>query len=756
MKRFYQILVCLIFTIIIMNTLSSGIYSKAEETKLDYDEKVLFHSSETIIMHNYEGRVSVIEINEVIKVLLGEETIISTKGNYIDSLILSESEIYLITKEDGKYKLFLIDPNQKGTKNIVLTYIPHKLSLFKDGIIVVGENNNDACLYRYDRMLNLYSYYIYECTGNQSFNDVIVVKDMIYVLGTKDATLGDLFSKVGSYGESKTFLSVIDEYGKLVNSYYFNLLSKEEIPAYFRQTPKGLIIGVTNKVSVNYYLYDYINISCLYNKPYVEDKTYLISDNLSFIEVGIKDSNLMLESNKLTYFLYPTYTYLKTNLDNGYLKVVLQIGTSIKELTYFEYHIDYNKTINIQKENSDFNILEEFNHSSYISVASLFTDASVKIQKVDPFFNKQISGEYQVTYNVVFNNGQTCNVDSELIIETYTNVFDGGIYNDELLLSFTGYATLDGNSVLNGHIVNSEGEHKLELRNNLGNTEVYTFYIVKDYKGPTFIDFDSNLQIMKGNNIVIDLTSYLEKMENVESSMVVFVDDKEYQVTKDEENKFILTLPAYTNYGLKSINFQKLIINEIEYQINQNIKVNVLKQAPSIEIFEEYDSILNLKMDVSDYDNSIVNVSFKIFDGTRLIEEYNIYEGSREIKLENINPLKLYTIKGYLNYQLGDNQIRSYEYFSYEGTINKKSIKLLSVEVQYNNGTVNLINTKMYTDTTRLKHQSMIVDNVDLSSKYQQTFNYKRIIIAGCLTLVIASAGVLIVYLKRRKKKLMN
>ena len=71
MKRFYQILVCLIFTIIIMNTLSSGIYSKAEETKLDYDEKVLFHSSEKIIMHNYEGRVSVIEINEVIKVLLG-------------------------------------------------------------------------------------------------------------------------------------------------------------------------------------------------------------------------------------------------------------------------------------------------------------------------------------------------------------------------------------------------------------------------------------------------------------------------------------------------------------------------------------------------------------------------------------------------------------------------------------------------------------------------------------------------------------
>ena len=93
---------------------------------------------------------------------------------------------------------------------------------------------------------------------------------------------------------------------------------------------------------------------------------------------------------------------------------------------------------------------------------------------------------------------------------------------------------------------------------------------------------------------------------------------------------------------------------------------------------------------------------------------------------------------------------------NHESERKEKTIKILSVEVQYSNGTVNLINTKMYTDTTRLKHQSMIVDNVDLSSKYQQTFNYKRIIIAGCLTLVIASAGVLIVYLKRRKKKLMN
>lgn len=752
MKRIFKFIICFLFVFLFI-FINNNNKVFADGNKLNYQEKVLFHSDTMIELYDNANRVSIIKKEEFIEVLLGEEVTFQVKGDYLDSLILSDSEVFLLTTYEEKYFISLINPTKHSSKNIELSYIGNKLALFQNGIIVCGEKQNDACIYRYDRALNLYSYYVYECDGYQSFTELIVINDNIYALGIKDATHGDLFSKVGSYGEIKTFLCVIDQYGKIVNSYYFNLLQETERPVYFGKVPNGIIIGVSDFSSIYYYLYDFDKIVSFYSAEYKEQMTQIISDNLSYFEVGIKDSNLILESNNLSYYLYPTYSYLNALLENGYLKVILQIGRTIKELTYFEYHIDYNKTIYINKDNSDFNVSDEINHSSFISVSSLFADATVNIIKTDPFFNKQISGSYQITYDINFTNGENLNLDSDIIIETFTNVLDGGIYNDELLLSFTGYGKLDGNDVLNGHIVKSEGVHKLELKNNLGIIDIYMFNIVKDYQGAKFVNVDSDYTVNKGEYLQIDLTNSLE--EYVEEDIRIWIDDIEYSVVKDD-NRRILILDCFDSYGVKELNVQSLQINQDKYQLNQTVKVNVLKNAPMIEVIEETDSILNLKIDVEDYDKTIVNVTFKIFDGLKLVKEYSIYEGEQQISLENINPLKSYTIKGYLNYQLGDNIIKSYEYFNYCGTINKKSIKLLDVKVSYNNGMVDFVNTKMYTDTTKLKHVSMMIADVDLSSKYQKMFNYKRVIVAGSITLVIILGGIMIGLIKQRKKKIMN
>jgi hypothetical protein len=195
-------------------------------------------------------------------------------------------------------------------------------------------------------------------------------------------------------------------------------------------------------------------------------------------------------------------------------------------------------------------------------------------------------------------------------------------------------------------------------------------------------------------------------------------------------------------------------INKIEYidevkNIEKTFTVRVLKDEPIINITEEKSENFTLNIDFMDNDFSVRDLYFEVYYDDELQEILHSYLNDFKYKVGNIQKDKKITINGYINYDIGNGELKKVEVLKSSFYIDESSYELLNIQ-----RVDNQIKLEVMTNNKALTINELEVNNQSFSTKYQTTVDYQplyiSLILSGIITII---GGALIYYFKVFKKK---
>lgn len=186
------------------------------------------------------------------------------------------------------------------------------------------------------------------------------------------------------------------------------------------------------------------------------------------------------------------------------------------------------------------------------------------------------------------------------------------------------------------------------------------------------LDYEVNLSDME------QATYYPNKNEDITLTFLgdvsygakikkVVINGQEYDVQKAENgNTYTVKVGANNTSGLKEYKFTEVILdNNKKVKINYTIKIDVLKDIPSVENYRVEENVNESKIkvlfDLKDEDNSITSSTLEFLsENYEKIQNYDISKGNNEIEIP-VEDGKKYKIKIVVNYELDSNSLIDHE-----------------------------------------------------------------------------------------------
>ncbi len=165
----------------------------------------------------------------------------------------------------------------------------------------------------------------------------------------------------------------------------------------------------------------------------------------------------------------------------------------------------------------------------------------------------------------------------------------------------------------------------------------------------------------KNNDITLKFIGEVDYGALIEK---VVINNKEYNVekSKDKTNEYLLKVNTGDLAGIKEYNFTEVLLdNEKRVKVDYSIKVDVLKEVPTIENYKisenSKESKINIAFDVLDKDNSITSAIIKITDeNSKVIKEKEIKKGANKIEVD-VDDEKKYKANIIISYDLATNTL---------------------------------------------------------------------------------------------------
>ncbi len=714
------------------------------ESKIETNQIVILKENEDNIniknIINYNGKHIIVKNNAI---LIDNEMM---KGNLI-AYKVDANKLYLIV-EDTKNYLYLIK-DSKITKQIEITMdSPKAISLCNNSIIIGGSNNNNMSIEKYDEMLQLLDSINYTGNGMQMCKQLICMDGYIYVGGIKDAiSENQYFKNVGSKNEIKTFIFKLDEDLNFIKDAYFNELTEKEILKDLYQCQDNIGVVIQADKNYNYVLDKNLN---MVSRANIKENVYIVQTNKKhclgqlYLYQSPNYIRLEIQKNNIVETISSTEgMYINHYIDKGVLYIYYLYNETIYLQELSEYHIDYLETLYLDYFDYDETTQNHFQVDSYLE------DLTTKIDSITPYFVRNQNGKYEITYFLTRENNEEIIIKTPLIVRDYVNIREGLVYPLGYQLFFFGNAKLNNKSINNGASLNTEGSQTLEITNANGEVKTYNFSVVNGYYKtinlPTIttnfvMDKNSTLWLLLGTKEVKNIT-----VNNISVGNIRKIND-EYWAEINKANT-----PELIKVG-----YQKLVITEIQYSNNEIDKVNysmilcINKDNPNYAIQETNDKQkLNLKVDVSDEDQSLTNVIVDVYQNNKIIKSYVTNLKNIKITLPKLainTPFELYVRAK------SENENTTLMY--YKGKLSKDITIPLTITFNENNNSIKTINIELDLSSTRLQHQQLLLgqNKQNLSSKYQVTKNNTITIISivGSLMIIIF---VIIIMLKKKKQQ---
>lgn len=177
----------------------------------------------------------------------------------------------------------------------------------------------------------------------------------------------------------------------------------------------------------------------------------------------------------------------------------------------------------------------------------------------------------------------------------------------------------------------------------------------------------------------------------------VVVNGQEYEVQKVEGANHEYTFKTNTGNvaGIKEYHFKEVLLdNEKRVKVDYTLKIDVLKEKPTIENYITEDNINEQKIKVSfdlvDQDNSTTSAKLEILDDTeKVIQEQEIEKGQNQVEVA-VPEGKKYKINFVLRYDLDSNQLQPEE----DNTGMEQITKELQMVIDYNLKVTNITTKK--------------------------------------------------------------
>lgn len=676
---------------------------------------------------------------------------------YDNIKVLEIREEYFCHTTDTEY-LYLISKNIEGliinkvnkkTKKIqkeILDFSnPLDIEIIDDELVIVGSNRQDASIVKYDKNLNYLHSYYYGGDGFESFDKIYYYLDDYYLLGSKDAiSANSPFLNAGKEGEQKVFLTKINKQGIIIDTVYFNhyAITEELISSDFMNNT--FVVNIkANDVNYIYYLNKDLQIVNYLEQINQGKNMGIVSYTNDYLVIQ-EGKGLVLKIEEQEYDLETKGFLKKVLMDDNVLKVYYYNDYYLWEMVVYEYQILKKEDIIINQINAEFYEKMDMNKLSEIKIKSFIHNLDLQLDSIDPLFNKQIHGTYQATFKVLINTNQSYFLKNSIVVEEYVNVNDHYTYPVGYSLKFSGYALLDDKSIVSGYKIKEEGWHDLVVSDASGNKRKYTFRIINS---SYFDDANSDLDYMKPDYVVNKNQELIIKITTNKEVQKIYINNEVCDFEKIEDGVIV----KYT--GLNTPGIKKIIIDKIEYtdetyEMNKTILVNVLKDAPQVEVKEIDEGDLILKMNISDPDKSFCNLKFLVSEDEKVIKEEYFDYINNGIKLGNIPKDKKYNIKVFMQYDIGNGIINEVLFLDFIVNTELVDYQIMNWEVMEEE-----INIKFNTDDPNIKINKLQIGDKELGDKYQVVNNYTPLYVSIILSLIVLGIGGFYYFYKKKKQR---
>ena len=716
---------------------SSNFFTHAKSNGLIIENKKIWAVPKQCEIKEVEKGLLYIN-NDGIKYIYNSQEVCNIKEEYLTHIIDSEC-LYLVTTNNQNIYLRSISISDKKENIISLNMNRCNQILIVDNeLTLIGSSNNDACITKYNKKLNFLYEYKFGGSSYEEFVKTYYYNNKFYLIGKKDAhSKNSPFMDVGSMGEIKTFVCIVDNKGIIEESIYFNF----------------------NESNVLLYTSDFKNNKLMVCIKLLDSyQTYILNTNLETLDIEesviINDKILLSNTGNILYIneerISVNREEFKIDIDDkilyldiidNVLKVYYYKDHYLWESSIYQYKIENQEDIVVNIYNAEFNEKMDMNDLKELKISSYIHDLTLELDSIEPYFSKQIPGKYTGHFKIKINDQKCFKIDNFIKIEEYVNIYDNHIYPVGYKLKFFGYGLLDGKSVVSDTILKDAGAHNLLISDALGKTKKYTFQVVENYyfnqEEYTFSDYT----IRKNDTIELNFkTNKLVENIYINNQKVVFE-----QVNEDIK----VTLNDFQNHGIYSYNINKIeYIDEIK-NIEKTFTVRVLKDEPIINITEEKNENFTLNINFIDSDYSVRDLFFEVYYDDELQEILHSYLNDFEYKVGNIQKDKKITINGYIYYDIGNGDLKKVEVLKSSFYIDESDYELLHVK-----RVDNQIKLEVMTNNKALTINELEVNNQSFSTKYQTIVNYQPLYISLVLSGIITIIGsALIYYFKVFKKK---
>ena len=322
-------------------------------------------------------------------------TMINIFTNKGELKIVDQYQDYYYDKENlyicSNKCLYIINIDLLSYKQVMLDMHIYSICV-DDYIFVVGNINDNPCIYLLNQSGEMVKSNIYEGDGYATFKSIDKVEDNYLVTGEKDAFFENPdFLKVGNQNDIKSFMFVFDKTLRKINDYFFNEYSQVEYLTSI-EVDESINVILKNEVEEVIYKFDY-NLNLLnriimdshnnhYFIPNILNEVLLIQDSQNSFDI------LLLDDNNFVSILNIPYKLISFNMTYG--GIAINYNDEIK--LYSEYHINSLNELVLTKLSYDYESTKHFD------VKSFFENMTFELDHYTPFHMHMMSGNYIATY----------------------------------------------------------------------------------------------------------------------------------------------------------------------------------------------------------------------------------------------------------------------------------------------------------------------------------------------------------------------
>ena len=686
-------------------------------------------------------------------VAVSEESYVTTNAG--DSYLYYQDEMYLIENHKISKTLetintiYLIERNNKNTTIIGFNKfnksLTHKIvdNFFLENIYdidntlyLVGNMNDDGVIYvlSYDLVeLNKRMFY---GGGYITVNHLIYDNEFFYVTIHKDGiTNNSEFINHGNLDERKSIIVKLDNKFSILDIYYFNEYSGFEIVKniYLNDTS----IKVLLKTNRCYYIYnldkDFKKITS-YKLSTTDDIELLKHFKSKKVDLFLNKSTCSLITNdKESIKIEQKFDCLKKVNDYKIIDGLLYLysldnGVKIYKVSEYEIIKNDNKVLNY------FNL--NYLDTSNVVVEAWFFEPKIIIDSLNPYFDKTMCGEYEITYHILKNDTTIDIINSNLIVEEYTNFINNGIYNEGKVLEFFGSAKINDEIIYYGTKLDVAGEYDIEIMDINKVTTNYHIYIVPNYyKEETTININS--KDVHGD------VAYVNIELNNENVKEVIVNNQSYANYEIIDNVLVISFPrTIESVSSNVLNGIIFLDDEVEYyyKIDELLIFNYLKNAPDItinQIIEENN--FNVELSIDDVEKTFMYLKAVYAEKEKIISSSDVISASN---------LELYFV-----YDLGNGKLN--EFLISE--IKQDQLFDTNIEIVYENNVLKEIKIRYSINCDYLKVLNVNTSLDNVKNSYLEDYeklkptNYLKSIIIISISIFLVSGLIFLGYLMVKK-----